>query len=121
MFFRIDDRVINAVSFGGGATTLLGIGGWTGTWQLWRQPFESLSTSWRCIAYDHRGAGQTHCGLEQLTLDGLVDDVFAVMDLLEIERCWLAGESNGGLIGVLAAIRDPSRFHGLVTIATSAY
>lgn len=121
VFIKIDGRILNVVSFGGGETTLLGIGGWTGTWQLWRQPFELLSASWRCVAYDHRGAGQTQCPSDQLTLEGQVDDVFAVMDALEIERCWLAGESNGGLTGILAVLRDPSRFHGLVTISTPAY
>ena len=50
-----------------------------------------------------------------------MDYVFAVMDALEIERCWLAGESNGGFTGILAVLRDPSRFHGLVTISTPAY
>lgn len=114
---KLGSRTLNVVSFGSGSTTLLAIGGWIGTWQIWRMPFELLSTDWRCIAYDHRGSGQTLVSAPELTIDGLVDDVFAVSDALGIGRAWIAGESQGGLVALLAAARQPDRFHGIVTIA----
>ena len=117
MFVRLGSRTVNVVSFGSGSTTLLAIGGWIGTWQIWRMPFELLSTDWRCVAYDHRGSGQTPGPASELTIDGLVDDVFAVANALGVTRCWLAGESQGGLIALLAAARQPERFEGIVTVA----
>lgn len=117
MFVKLGSRTVNVVSFGSGSTTLLAIGGWIGTWQIWRMPLELLSTDWRCVAYDHRGSGQTLAPVSELTIEGLVDDVFGVADALGVERCWLAGESQGGLVALLAAARQPERFEGIVTIA----
>lgn len=117
MFVKVGSRTFNVVSFGSGTTALLAIGGWIGTWQIWRMPFELLSTNWRCVAYDHRGSGQTLASVSEITIEGLVDDVFAVADALGLEQCWLAGESQGGLVALLAAARQPERFKGIVTIA----
>jgi pimeloyl-ACP methyl ester carboxylesterase len=121
MFIDLEHRTVNAVSFGSGSETLLAIGGWIGTWQVWRFPFELLSTDWRCVAYDHRGAGQTLTAASDLTFDGLVSDVFAVADALNVDRCWLAGESQGGLVAARAAIEQPDRFRGLITIAAPSF
>lgn len=118
MFERINGRLMNVVSFGTGEPPLLLVGGWVGPWQVWRQTMELLAVEHRCVAYDHRGAGQTVTDPSDLTFDGMVDDVFAVMDHLEMERCWLGGESQGGTIACAAALRDPSRFHGQFLIGT---
>ncbi len=120
MFERINGQLMNVVSFGSGEPTLLLVGGWIGPWQVWRQTVELLTSDHRCVAYDHRGAGQTVTDPGQLTFEGLVDDVFAVMDQLDIERAWLGGESQGGLVACAAALRDPSRFHGQFLIGSAA-
>ena len=119
MFKRVNGRIFNIVSVGSGEPPLLLIGGWIGSWQLWRQPMELLSAHRRCVAYDHRGAGQTIAATQDLHPEGLVDDVFLLLDALGIDRCWLAGESQGGIIAVMAAVRAPSRFLGLTLIATA--
>ncbi len=117
----IGDRIINVVSFGTGGLPLFAVGGWIGTWQVWRQVLESLSEDRRCIAYDHRGSGQTLADPRDLHREGLIDDVFLVIDALEIDRCWLAGESQGGFIAASAVLRDPSRFEGLVIIDSTPH
>lgn len=89
------------------------VGGWVGTWQVWLQIIELLSSERRCVAYDHRGAGQSPTHIERLTPEGMVDDVFGVLDVLSIDRCVLIGESQGGFIAAMAVLRDPSRFVGL--------
>ena len=43
--------------------------------------------------------------------------VIGVLDALGVERCVLAGESQGGAIAQYAAARQPSRFDGLVLSA----
>lgn len=116
MFVKVNGHLVHTVSFGAGATTLLGLGGWVADWELWEQPFELLSGRWRCVSYDHRGAGETVVPLEAITPDGLVDDVFGVMDALGIDRCILAGESLGSVVALEAALRAPERFRGLVLV-----
>jgi pimeloyl-ACP methyl ester carboxylesterase len=119
MFIKANDCRFNTVSFGAGPRTFLGISGWIGNWELWQQPFELMSTTWRCVSYDHRGAGESPVPPETITPERLVDDLFALMDTLTIERCVLAGESAGGLIALMAALRQPDLFEGLALISAA--
>jgi pimeloyl-ACP methyl ester carboxylesterase len=113
VFREVRGHRLNIVSFGSDGTPLVFIGGWIGTWQVWLQVIELLSPRRRCVAYDHRGAGQSPAPVAALTPDGMVDDVFGVLDALSIECCVLIGESQGGFVAAMAALRDPSRFAAL--------
>lgn len=119
MFIRVGERIINSVSFGIGEPPFVAVSGWIGTWQMWRQPLEVLSRHRQCIAYDHSGSGQTLCNVGKLTCEGQIDDVFRVMDAMEVERCWLCGESHGGFVAASAVLQDPSRFYGLVIVSSA--
>ncbi|MBC5767040.1 alpha/beta fold hydrolase [Ramlibacter albus] len=99
-----------------GGYTIVAHGGWVGSGELWVQPFEKLSKRWRCITYDHRGTGATQHRGGPIGPEMLVDDLFRVLDALEVERCVLAGESAGGLTVLQAARRAPERFSGLVLV-----
>lgn len=116
MFVEIDGNLLNTVSFGSGDRTFVAHGGWVGSWELWQQPFELMSTQWRCVSYDHRGAGESPVAPDAITPLALVDDLFSVMDALSIERCVLAGESLGVIVAAQAALRHPERFDGLVLV-----
>jgi pimeloyl-ACP methyl ester carboxylesterase len=116
MFITHNDAQLYTVSFGSGLRTLLGLGGWAGSWELWTNPFADLSRSWRTVAYDHRGTGATVAPAESISLETMVSDVFAVMDALEIDRCVLAAESAGAAVALQAALRHPQRFSGLVLV-----
>jgi pimeloyl-ACP methyl ester carboxylesterase len=52
-----------------------------------------------------------------ISVEAMVEDVTGVLDALQIERCVLAGESQGGAIAQYAAARSPRRFDGLVLSA----
>ena len=108
------------VDLGSGERVLVTHGGWTGNWELWEQQAEVLTRQgWRVIGYDHRGSGFAGVDPSDISLDLLVDDLFAVLDELEIERCVVAGESMGTSVVALAALREPERFDGLVLVAGS--
>ena len=118
MFLRVGDVTLHALSFGDGPRTFLCVGGWTGSWEVWEEPVAQLSASgWRCVAYDHRGAGESPVDPARISVQHMIDDVAAVMDAVGIERCVLAGESQGGAIAQYAAARWPERFTGLVLAA----
>lgn len=120
MFVPINDTLVNAVSFGSGHNTLVAHGGWTGSWEIWQQPFERLSRTRRCISYDHRGSGETAAPGEKITGDQLVADLFSLLDAFEIDRCTLAAESMGGVIAMLAVEQQPQRFQGLVLVSSAS-
>ncbi len=121
MFIEVNNNRLNTVSFGKSRRTFLTHSGWVGSWEVWQQPFELMSESWRCVSYDHRGAGESPVPNETITPEALVDDLFAVMDALKVEHCVLGAESAGGLIALKAVLSQPDRFEGLVLVgATSA-
>jgi pimeloyl-ACP methyl ester carboxylesterase len=116
MFIKHNHAQLYTVEFGAGPRTFLAHGGWTGSWELWTEPFAQLSKTWRTAAYDHRGAGATIAPVDSISMDNMVGDLFAVMDHLRIEKCVLAGESAGGMVVVNAVLQQPQRFEGLVLV-----
>ena len=118
MFLDVNGARLHALAFGGGPRTLVAVGGWTGNWEVWEEPVAQLSAAgWRCIAYDHRGSGESPVDPALISVEAMVDDVAGVLDALGVERCILAGESQGGAIVQYAAARNPERFDGLVLCA----
>jgi pimeloyl-ACP methyl ester carboxylesterase len=117
MFLKTADAEIFVNDFGPlGAQTLVSHGRWVGSGELWLQPFEQLSRRWRCVTYDHRGTSSTRHRVGPTTPQILVDDLFRVLDALQVERCVLAGESMGGVTALQAILRAPDRFSGLVLV-----
>ncbi|HVB27451.1 MAG TPA: alpha/beta hydrolase [Mycobacteriales bacterium] len=117
MFLNVNGVRLHTVAFGQGPRTLVATGGWTGSWELWQQPFELLTAAgWRCISFDHRGSGESPVAPDLITAQAMTEDVIGVLDAYGVERCVLAGESMGGAIAQLAAERHPSRFTGLVLV-----
>jgi 3-oxoadipate enol-lactonase len=116
MFTRVPDAELMSLAFGQGARTIVAVGGWIGPGELWLESLGHLAGRWRAITYDHRGAGATLSAPASITLDALVDDLFAVMDAHRVERCVLAAESMGAGVAMQALLRHPERFTGLVTI-----
>jgi pimeloyl-ACP methyl ester carboxylesterase len=116
MFLKSDDADLFITSFGSGPRTIVAHGGWVGSGELWQQPFEQLSRRWRTVTYDHRGTGATVNRAATITFDLMVNDLFRVLDALEIDTCVLAGESSGAFVVLEAALRQPERFNGLVLV-----
>jgi pimeloyl-ACP methyl ester carboxylesterase len=118
VFVQIGDVALHALSFGDGPRTFVAVGGWTGSWEVWEEPLAQLSAAgWRCVAYDHRGAGESPVAPSLISVQHMIDDVAAVLDAFGVERCVLAGESQGGAIAQYEAARRPERFTGLVLAA----
>lgn len=125
MFIRHADAELFTVSFGPPSSssrhTIVALGGWVGSWELWAEPFTHLSATWHTVAYDHRGSGATVAPTASITFETLVADLFAVLDALEIAQCVLAGESSGAMVALAAALAQPRRFTGLVLVDGLAY
>lgn len=114
MFLDIDGNKVFTLDFGAGPRTILAHSGWVGNFEDWIATLAPLSRSWRTVVYDHRGTGETPVPVERITTEALVDDIFAVMDALSIERCILAGFSRGTVPVLRAALRHPDRFDGMI-------
>ena len=117
MFLDIDGNKFFALSFGKGHQTFLAHSGWIGNFEDWIAALGPLSANWRAVIYDHRGAGETQVSLDAITPEALVDDVFAVMDALSINRCVIGGFSKGTETVLRAVIKHPERFEGMVLMS----
>ncbi|MFD2261637.1 alpha/beta fold hydrolase [Lacibacterium aquatile] len=84
--------------------------------RMWRQQMQALVGTHRVIAYDRRGFGQTRC---DASVVGYLDDLFALLDHLNIQQASLIGCSQGGRIAIDAALAHPERIASLVLIAPS--
>ncbi len=116
MFIPAGGYLLNTVQFGSGQLPFVAHGGWVGSWELWQEPFQLMQERWRCIGYDHRGSGASTFPPKAITPDGLVDDLFTVLDYYAVDSCVLAGESLGALTCLEAVTREPTRFRGLVLV-----
>jgi pimeloyl-ACP methyl ester carboxylesterase len=116
MFISSGDATLFTITFGAGTRSLLATGGWAGSWEVWAPTLAVLSRSWRVAAYDHRGTGATISPVASITVEHMVADLFAVADALALDKPVLAAESAGATIALLAALRQPARFAGLVIV-----
>lgn len=121
MFIPNNNAQLYTVEFGSGPRTFVAHGGWTGSWELWAEPFTQLSKTWRTVAYDHRGTGVTVAPTESISIPTMVDDLFAVLDSMNVEKCVLGAESAGGMVALSAALQQPERFDGLVLVDVMYY
>jgi pimeloyl-ACP methyl ester carboxylesterase len=87
---------------------------------MWAQPIKKLKDSYYCIAYDVRGLGDTPPGDGQFTMEMFVDDLFSVMDSLDLDKPAITGFSMGGYITLRAVEREPERFRALILCDTKA-
>ena len=56
MFVHRPDARLFSLSFGQGPVTLVALGGWVGSGELWHELIGHLP-DWRCVTYDHRDSG----------------------------------------------------------------
>jgi 3-oxoadipate enol-lactonase len=117
MFVDVVDGKLFALRHGDRSMpTVVGIGGFVGSSELWAEPLAQLSGRWSTIAYDHRGTGASIAATSSITFDNLVDDLFVVMDAFGVERGVIAAESSGALTALTAALARPDRVSHLVIV-----
>ena len=89
-----------------------GLGASGGVWRDW---LPALIDRYKVLVFDMRGHGRSErppVGAP-LSLDLLIEDLFAVADATGIERFHLVGESIGGTIALKAAIERTKRIRSL--------
>jgi 3-oxoadipate enol-lactonase len=122
MFVTIGERRVHAVAFGPRSLPLVAMAGSIGSWEIWQQPMELLSSRFRVVAIDHDGVGETKvASVDAICFEQLVETLLSTLDALEIDDCVLAGDSNNVAVALEAALRQPSRFRGLVLVSGAAW
>jgi pimeloyl-ACP methyl ester carboxylesterase len=92
---------------------------WGGSSRTWRKVIAALPKSYRTIAIDQRGWGESDAPVSGYGLADLADDAQGVIEALELKRYVLVGHSMGGKVAQLMASRRPKGLIGLVLVAPS--
>lgn len=80
----------------------------------------ALGSDYRCVAYDHRGQGQSSVTKDGYDMETLYEDAAALIHALDCEPCHFVGLSMGGFVGMRLAARRPELIKSLTLVETSA-
>lgn len=105
-------------SHGTGAIALVFVHGWSCDKSYWKHQVPAFKDHYQVVCLDLGGHGDSAQVREDWTLDGLVQDVLAVVDELKLDRIVLIGHSMGGTVVVETAARIPDRVMGIIGVDT---
>ncbi len=116
---------VNGVSlhynvFGKGKETIIFSHGLLFDNTMFHNQIDFFKSRYRCIAYDHRGQGNSERTKQGYDMDNLTQDCLGLMDALGIEKCHFVGMAMGGFVAMRIAARHPERIKSLILLGTSA-
>ena len=115
----------NVKVFGAGERTVVFVHGFGCDQSMWRLVAPAFADRYRVVLLDLVGAGQSdltaYDPARYSTLEAHADDALAVLHALNLSAVALVGHSVSAIIGMLAAIREPERFAGLVMLGPSPH
>jgi len=82
--------------------------------ELWQRSLDALTPHFHVVSYDLRGSGRSEVTPGPYTIEGLADDLAALIGELGLERPALMGHSMGGSIALALAARDPGGVRAVV-------
>jgi 3-oxoadipate enol-lactonase len=88
--------------------------------RMFELQMNALEDRFRCIAYDHRGQGQSAITPSGYTMDELMDDAAELIRAVGAAPCHFVGFSMGGFVGLRLAARRPELVRSLTLIGSSA-
>lgn len=87
---------------------------------MWRDQVANFSDRYRCIAYDHRGQGNSAITPSGYDVDNLTRDAVELIKLLDCGPCHFVGLSMGGFVGIRLALAYPEFLKSVILMDTSA-
>ena len=101
-------RIYYAV-FGRGSPVILLHGGLANQRYWGNQVGPLVADRHRVILIDSRGHGRSSRDARAYTYELMASDVVAVMDVLKVRRAAVVGWSDGAIVGLVMALKDPDR------------
>ena len=104
---------------GEGDISILFLHFYGGSSDTWKEVIKILSPTFRCVAIDLYGFGNTETPENEITVSLQTELVLQMINDLHLENYMLIGHSMGGKIAMSVASRQPAGLKGLVLIAPS--
>ena len=101
-------------SAGRGETTLVFVHGWACDRSYWSAQMGPLSSSYRVVAIDLAGYGQSGANRSEWSMQAFGQDIAAVIDSLRLRNVILVGHSAGGYAVLEGARLRPKEVIGVV-------
>jgi len=118
-FVAHDGARIYWASCGAGAPVILLHGGLANS-DYWGGQVPALTQAgYRAILIDSRGHGRSSRDERPFTYELMASDVAAVMDALKLRRAAVVGWSDGAIIGLVMALKDPERLTRVFAFAAN--
>jgi len=125
-FITLNGVRVHYKQTGQGQPAMLLLHGFAASEFSWREAMQPLAKFGTVIAYDRPAFGLTErpqkwTGENPYGSEFQADTVFAMMDAKNVQQAILIGNSAGGTIATLAALRHPERVRALVLVDAAIY
>jgi 3-oxoadipate enol-lactonase len=118
---KVNDTELHYEDTGGSGEPILFSHGLLWNVALFAPQMAALKDRYRCIAYDHRGQGQSADDPRKvIDMDLLTQDAVALIKALSLGPVHFCGLSMGGFVGMRLAARHPSLVRSLILCDTSS-
>jgi pimeloyl-ACP methyl ester carboxylesterase len=126
LFIEVNGVNVHYKKVGNGEPVFILLHGFGASIFSWREVMEPLAEFGTVIAYDRPAFGLTERPLEwegenPYSQDAQVELVIGLMDALGIEKATLVGNSAGGTVSMLAALKYPQRVTSLILVDPAVY
>lgn len=90
---------------------------------MWRFVAPAFADRYKIVLFDHVGHGQSNLSAYNRekydSLNGYAEDILEICQDLELQNVVFVGHSVSAMIGVLAAVQEPTLFESLILIGPS--
>ena len=94
--------------------------GWLDDCSVWNHYIESLARKYKVIIYDHRGHGRSDKPEGNYSIKTLANDLYALIQRLDIGKVTLVGHSMGGMTALVFALDHPDILQKVVLVGACA-
>ena len=100
----------------GKGEVLLFIHGWGVNMRVWRQQYKYFVEKYRVMTIDLPGHGKTNW--KKVSLEDIADDIYSILDSLNINEITIVGSSLGGLVSLKMFQARPERIKRMIFIGS---
>jgi 3-oxoadipate enol-lactonase len=120
MDVQVNGTRLHVEDSGGGGAPVVFAHGVLYSSRMWDAQVAAMRDRYRCIAYDHRGQGESAVPASGYDMETVSEDAAALIQGLGSGPVHFVGLSMGGFVGMRLAARHPELLRSLVLLDTSA-
>ncbi|EKN65447.1 hypothetical protein BABA_19951 [Neobacillus bataviensis LMG 21833] len=117
---KLSDTKIGYVDQGEGEVIVL-LHGFCGSSRYWENVIPELSKSYRVIAPDLPGHGESSIGNEGSSIEDYADIIKGILELLNVQKVTMFGHSLGGYITLAFAEKYSNHLNGFALVHSTAF